>query len=1128
MNVTFTVNNIKIPIYQLDTIKSIKNRIVATLQTIPEYIIGLDELPLNVKDYENNSFNVLDLKKEILSYNSVSFFNFVKKLNLIPTLNLAEIFVRLKSTEFLNSSNKDYNQLIVDQELKTMKINDDTLTILRRDVVIKDFKTYIKQNDQFVKNAVMFETVENTEITDVYTDSNSIEFSILADNTYSAAEIFNDVIVNNFIPLCIYKDFKKILPTIDCRHIVPIIEDDKMKSIYFYIYKYPKFKSHRSFDLDNFSLCSIKHIKDDEFLCSIKETWNLSFEHITDKVRNLFSTALTFGDKTVLSSSGFIFVPDFSVNSQIFIDAMLNIPLMSYFLTCNENRKSLKNKYSIYAAFGNSPQISLIFTPDIVKRNDAALKDFSIDKEKFAIGSFYFKIRILQFSDDELYKSFIYVVKKLLTIFKNKQVDITREYLENVPNFSEHSINILDEEIIERYLKDYDPEIFLPGYQRDVCQHVPKVTEEPEKYNPSQVLAFPKNNPRNYVCDDPEYKFIGVSQNSLENKQEYPWLPCCYRNDQSKNIKLLKYHSSYIDNDNLNADKGYVIKTNKFVDSGSFGVIPSFINSILSLSFSKQFYRAGVKNTRYSFVECVHKAINGLESTLDIENILNDLFSKISMNVCKQENYDKTIDDIKANLENSYIDPSLYIKLFEKYYNCRIILFTRTKNCLDGDFLIPRYIHNYYFESYNEDIPVIMIYEHKSTSLKDPQRCEFLILDKKQSKFKLEEIQEVVDLYLKRFEFLLSGQVQDIRDLNDDKTPLIKYQHIDGSGKTRILRYDFGDVLIEPIAPLNIDSITDINIRLIDLSDLINTNIKIVQKFNDNGKIWKLKVVIGNVDGFVYLKNIDNIIDSETVDMEQSSDLFNTTINSAMESYVIKEKYNRCLLEFVLYKFSQVLDGNIPAINNIDLFLKNNTIQESINNLNVNLTPYINDLSAIFQKDDKVKIPSRTIVENFLKNYITRNMIEYIINYKNRKTIDNYFISLSDFKISKSQNLIKICSPHIESIQNVMYTTVFETSDLFYFRHESLYRQLYLACKTTSLEIALYIAQQWFINHEVDIPSKIPDKPKMSFTFYNFKSSINVDKYEIKGTNVKNIKDIEILGYKKSGIIYYISLLRII
>src|SRR5437016_1502943 len=126
-----------------------------------------------------------------------------------------------------------------------------------------------------------------------------------------------------------------------------------------------------------------------------------------------------------------------------------------------------------------------------------------------------------------------------------------------------YEVQALDEPIRKKFLKDIDPEMFLPQYQR-FCSHQPTILFTPEQLEEAKaerrdVMIYPltqaEGTRRAYICKHENYPFVGLKDNDLKNKGTYPFLPCCFGEPQNK-TKSLRYQYENPDEEFQGTERG--------------------------------------------------------------------------------------------------------------------------------------------------------------------------------------------------------------------------------------------------------------------------------------------------------------------------------------------------------------------------------------------------------------------------------------------------------------------------------------------------------------------------------------------------------------------------------------------
>ena len=138
-------------------------------------------------------------------------------------------------------------------------------------------------------------------------------------------------------------------------------------------------------------------------------------------------------------------------------------------------------------------------------------------------------------------------------------------------------------------LKDIAPEVFVTGYP-PLCSKQPTIVSDEEANEAIrkglQVMTFPNEEldgipQRKYICNHEKSIYPGLRTNPLSNNSVLPFLPCCYAKNQ-KDTTGSKYRQ-YFMGETTNATTARqktIITTNKLLDSGAFGTLPTDLENI--------------------------------------------------------------------------------------------------------------------------------------------------------------------------------------------------------------------------------------------------------------------------------------------------------------------------------------------------------------------------------------------------------------------------------------------------------------------------------------------------------------------------------------------------------------------
>lgn len=368
-------------------------------------------------------------------------------------------------------------------------------------------------------------------------------------------------------------------------------------------------------------------------------------------------------------------------------------------------------------------------------QNSKTLTDKKIIKDKLVYDVVtekitsrkYIKFSIVNCKNINSAKLMILTMSKLFSYYKqvsSSSLSILKRILPDV-KFPEESFEeqeqeeereISEKKIIK--LKSKYPKIFVDNYPRR-CQsdQQPTIISSPESSKvKNQVLPFPKQvdtkkgeipeplledeNSFLFICENPDFPYPGVILNKLQNKEDYPTLPCCFRENQfdlkSRNKVTSNYYSGLVLEDEVIQDMGksYVIQNMKAITSERLGALPKDVeNFFINLNITSPeriFRRIGVPITNRSFLHSVLRAIQDkkymrLEKLSERLNYVNELLEEIKESdkwndsLISQELYDKSIIQYREAL-NEELDSFIIYRIFEELFSINIYIVNVTES----------------------------------------------------------------------------------------------------------------------------------------------------------------------------------------------------------------------------------------------------------------------------------------------------------------------------------------------------------------------------------------------------------------------------------------------------------------
>ena len=369
-------------------------------------------------------------------------------------------------------------------------------------------------------------------------------------------------------------------------------------------------------------------------------------------------------------------------------------------------------------------------------------------------------------------------------------------------------------------LKHIATDLFPQGYSR-ACQFKPRIvtdTEEAKNIEEKfQVMFFPKDvpNPFLFACDQHEqHVYPGLRINHLANKAQYPYLPCCYKQDQrKKSSNYMAYYGDAPVTIPAPVQATRFLITDKIVKFNQTGKLPQKLEDFFKLVGSPRAIRRGVPRSPSSILDCIlcytkdkfkeKTEQERLKFIGTIRNVFGKSASEVNLLLCKQETWNLTTEQVKNILSEStkFIDASLFFAFLEQTFQCRLVVFTK------DDFKPPYYNHGYIHHPTSGTWPIVILYENIGGEAQHAEYPQYELVEN------IQNTQAIYDLYLQSFVnyTIYNGQAIELQyvDIPSTFKTDIKEQFIDAYGKVYALNVrtteykdDVTFFLDLPIAPL--------------------------------------------------------------------------------------------------------------------------------------------------------------------------------------------------------------------------------------------------------------------------------------------------------------------------------------
>lgn len=653
-------------------------------------------------------------------------------------------------------------------------------------------------------------------------------------------EVFDQIEPSINIPFIQYNDslgkpYYKVFEdsNLNFDNIIPTIsEARKYNHIYFKVSIIKDIKEDSETIKKNYKLC-IYDLSKNKLV--IKEVETNNHNLVINRIKQGFKN-IDIGDYKETNLKG-----EFHIPSLIFNFANL------HYLILNDNHRNEdgEDEDGLNGVFSN--YVFIDETKNVVVNslnNQMSLKYKSLEKEEeeeeeipediyIAVNPSSLTLRIKQNSstfnflkakNKETLYQFIKVFSRLAAIYKNYEDDVIDLYTEVIPelkNFKKKEIvgELIDEKV--KNLRNAAPDVFLKGtvgYSRLCsCDHQPIIVsdedeakdwknktfidkkENEEKYR--QIASFPPKKEESlfkFTCptDERPYPYL-VENNTEENSEKYPYVPCCGKENKLDDFFNIYYKES---TEKTKSYKSYEINTIKVLDYKRSGKIPIQIQNLLSSYTTEEKYefnRIGTVRSVNSLIHCVMIALQdinddattyrNLNTNVEREEFCKTIRQKMityfpDLNVYKQELYDTPSEEIKLKLEdeNEFLDPALYYRGLEELYNVNIFVFTpESDGTKEPSIEIPRHKFTH-IRPNRPKRDSIIIFKHsggESEDLKYPQ-CELIFNSGKTKETTVEKEEEVdkkgrgrpkkqekqleTQIALDKSEYFFSGTMTDI------------------------------------------------------------------------------------------------------------------------------------------------------------------------------------------------------------------------------------------------------------------------------------------------------------------------------------------------------------------------------
>lgn len=1156
------INNQYFETFLFDNVETIKDRIaIEKMNTLLEYVIFEPDI---TSVTQKGNIKVINLLTPVLEQTSLEFPNIDFSSEKIIAQTRKKIsrdkFECFFITTNLTLIQTAQNEQFLNALLLTMKnITTNPMNVWKnRDLFLKTYNNSLnkfkKKVEKHTTYSIEFERIPEIEFSKF--ELTNAQFTIdLGSTNLTLAELFNNIQVTKYIPYVnmnklykIHYDFipskewlaletpNVILMKVDCE-IVAELKSFKNPYKKYTNAAFAILKNENGVDLDaqteNHLIVTMdmnvgyRNVSRNEFIQRVFDSLNISplKEMTTRKTASsasegsrlisvsendhLFKKFYSQFTTQELSIVGYYSYPFQTMLIPILSDLVMNNLFFYPLVAIDESIRASKIKANIYLHVieGGMDSISLI-----MKVTDKINMYGMADEGEKYIRS---RIKTKTLEDVLIYQK---IISRFFTIYNNEKAHILSIYKDFIPNFLKEEENNLKKKPIKTEnlgLRAIAPNLFLPNYSRK-CLKKPTIISdskaaEYERTGEKQVMYFPywgESTKHNYICEHPNHPYPGLRDNQLENKETYPFLPCCYSKDQREREGSKYRH--YYERESLKKKQQQsqdLFVTNKILPPGIAGILPKNIKDVFSLLEKNpkyMFVRIGMNKTKHSLLECVLVAkgkYNSIDPKARIPLLIiekNKLAIEKYAMAAKQELYNESTNEIIQRILNEDMDATEFVHLMEQAFDCNIFIFTSNDKHPNGALIIPKHVQGYLKAKPTRE--TILIYQHigsESDNAVHPQ-CELIA----RSAVEKVKTKNIISSFIPTDDVVV-GLWNIFRKLNRSfifntmmpsfniKKIEVYSQFIDIYGKCRMINVKKNKEIItmisDPIPPYAANASHKIYRASLKNIKLFADEIKAVlikQKVN-KGKVREINATIsqGNInitflsDDSNRLQNVPMIVIDDND--EEYKNIFEKN-NNIVSKFSLNYRLSKIIFQYLLYIFSLYIDTNAKTsplnnqeltqfINNKIVIIPNYNYEKNNNGVDIQLSPKF-DLNSIFvQNRTKLITTSTEMVRRLifmLRLYQSNNFTE-LLQYKNKINIDDFFDEISDFD-KKSFEIIVEGSHSVNNLIQSYKTKNILTKNIkinetysYFFYNEHLSKIIHIAQNTQHLLTAIAFVKFW-------------------------------------------------------------------
>ena len=1003
------VNDVQIDVDPIDTVETVSEKIAIKNNTLVRYISLTPNLSLTDLGKKYSLINLEEGAKLFIFSDYCNMWKYFPQVEEKEKLLLFASYQTSKSKTELHTIELYFEA----QKKKYPSISD--IEVFQKELEKKKQELFTTYTENIKINTALSSYEPTFHLPFEY---DKVTFQVSFDYDFDILELFNSIQLNESIPFCTVQNYYKVynnyvpnstwewnFTNVMLLKVVNSSKPSKNKN------------SSKESDIkeDNFSNVRV-YVRDKECFVEIETStlMTITKEELLQNVLSVFSLKQEIKIKSNIQTSvkGVILYPQFEFYKELLADIILNDSVFSKYIYADESMYASKKKTGLFLYYeDNESKVSFS-----IFNKFPTIKLSQSNPKQFPLETIYTQIKFIKAKNLQEVEKVNFYLSKMLTAYLNKKEKLTKIYKSYVTDFIE-----IKKKVTKVELTNIDPLMFVRNYTRQ-CQNQPSVVskKEAEKHKDEYVMLFPKSNnegteQRYYICKHKPFVYPGLIKNKLPNKNQFPYLPCCYKTNQKFRDK--SGYNEYIRGFNYN-DRvmEHIILTERFLQVNRYGKLSTYLESLFPDSL-----RIGMNKSKSTFIECVMYAVNKNFSDISPEERL-DKVEKFRFNMkndpnlilCKQELFFLSLKEIQTMASNStiYFDPKLFVRYLENKFQCNIFLFN------SNEIIYPQYSHNYLMYEYRYDKNVI-IFENTRSDVASQQekvstvsQCELIIFNKEFNLSNAHPFVKNCKVLQQKSVLMYNGSnlltlFPNLKELN----PV--FQIFDSFGKARILEFKnniFGKLSC-PFPPLNIPEKENGTYSAASLESILSFakeyKLRESSKTVVNNKIVEITYGYKHFSITFLVKPVENnvllnlmITNQEQFLIKQSSKL------TIFNQYYTQSIY---LFEYFVHLFCKYLQDTKQTVGTKSI---TEFIQTRISLVNGKTYGHIaryfvyND-SNLFA-GNKLILPSKDVLNRFVYNFMHwyNTDTSKVLKYATKKYIENYYVNIECFQDFSNQVIV--------------------------------------------------------------------------------------------------------------------------